>query len=257
MTSSHNGHISKKIKSITDIRRQEVDEKINKMKTKVEEQKKTLETIDGEQSLLIQSGCDSYIKDVEKTSEEIHQIVNHYKHIEMTTAFDFRDTETQNLKGTRVFFQRLYNASSDRLLKFENLLQEPDDNLFFLEWKGLQTEYQTMTEESVQPLSSQRQMSSFNQDTFTRAIIDGIDKQFQMGLSGELQLKERKIIELLDENNKLKTEIKERNVKEVALLKDKETAVATLTEEKDILNGKLKEKQYEIDHLIQLFPVIS
>lgn len=36
-------------------------------------------------------------------------------------------------------------------------------------------------------------------------------------LSRELQLKEKEEIELLDDNNKLKTEIKERNIREVAL----------------------------------------
>ncbi|CAC5367770.1 unnamed protein product [Mytilus coruscus] len=181
MTSSHNGHITKEIKKIADIRRQDVDQIINKLKTKVEEIKKTLKTIDEDHSLHIQSDCDSYIENVEKTSAEVHQIINHYKHIDMTTAFDHRDNETHDLKGKRVFFQRLHNESSDRLLKFENLLQEPSDNSFFLEWKGLQKEYKIMTEESDQPLSSPRQIPSFNQDTFRRAIIDGIDKQFQMG----------------------------------------------------------------------------
>ncbi|XP_071150359.1 hyaluronan mediated motility receptor-like [Mytilus edulis] len=213
MTSSHNGHITKEIKKITDSHRQVVDKKINTLKTKVEEIKKTLQTIDGEHSLLIQSCCDSYIEDVDKTSEEILQIIDHYKQVEINNAFDFRDTETHNLKGTRVFFQRLQNESSDRLLKFENLLQEPHDNSFFLEWKDLQKENKLMTEESEQPLSSPRQMSGFKQKTFRRAIIDGIDKQFQMGL------------------------------------KEQETAVVVLTEEVDILNEKLKGKHEEIDNL--------
>ncbi|CAC5408582.1 unnamed protein product [Mytilus coruscus] len=297
MTSSHNGHITKEIKKITDICRQDVDQIINKLKTKVEELKKTLKTIDGDHSFLIQSGCDSYIDDVEKTSAEIQQIIDHYKHIEMTTAFDFRDTETHNLKGTRVFFQRLYNESYDRLLEFENLLQEPHDNSFFLEWKGLQKEYKIMTEESEQPLSSPRQMSGFNQNTFRRAIIDGIDKQFQMGLkeqetavvvfteevdilneklkgkqeeidnlselSRELQLKEKKEIELFDENNKLKTEIYENShydtMETIVLIyvvssrqKEKETTVARLTDEIDVLKEKLKIKQEQIDNLSKL-----
>ncbi|CAG2194453.1 unnamed protein product [Mytilus edulis] len=277
MTSSHNGHITKEIKSITDIHRQEVDEIINKLKTKVEELKKTLETIDGEHSLLIQSGCDSYIEVVEKTSAEIHQIIDHYKQIEMNTAFDFRDTETHNLKGTRVFFQRLHNESSDRLLKFENLLQEPHDNSFFLEWKGLQKEYKIMTEESEQSLSSPRQMSGFNQNRFRRAIIEGIDKQFQMGLkerettvavlkeevdtlNDKLKGKQEDIDKLsvittkgenetkiLEEISKLKTEIKEQDRRKFALQKEKETTVARLTDEMDLLKEKLKIKQKQVE----------
>ncbi|XP_071150358.1 myosin-9-like [Mytilus edulis] len=285
MTSSHNGHITKEIKSITDIHRQEVDEIINKLKTKVEELTKTLEIIDGEHSLLIQSGCDSYIEVVEKTSAEIHHIIDHYKQIEMNTAFDFRDTETHNLTGTRVFFQRFHKESSDRMLKFENLLQEPHDNTFFLEWKNLQNEYKIMTEESEPHLSSPRQMSGFNQDTFRRAIIDGIDKQFQIRLkelettvavlieevdtlnvkmkgkqeeidnlselSQELQLKEKKETSLLDEINKLKTEIKDQDQR-IALQKEKETAVARLTDEMDVLKEKLKMKQEQMDKLSKL-----
>ncbi|CAC5367769.1 unnamed protein product [Mytilus coruscus] len=66
MTSSHNGHITNEIKQIADIRRQDVDQIINKLKTKVEEIKKTLKTIDEDHSLHIQSDCDSYIENVEK-----------------------------------------------------------------------------------------------------------------------------------------------------------------------------------------------
>ncbi|CAG2210914.1 unnamed protein product [Mytilus edulis] len=250
MTSSHNGHITKEIKSITDIHRQEVDEIINKLKTKVEELTKTLETIDGEHSLLIQSGCDSYIDVVEKTSAEIHQIIDHYKQIEMNTAFDFRDTETHNLKGTRVFFQRLHKESSDRILKFENLLQEPHDNTFFLEWKGLQNEYKIMTEESEQPLASPRQMSGLNQDTFRRAIIDGIDKQFQMGLK-ELEtavavLKEE--VETLNEKLKGKQE----EINNLSEQKETETTVARLTDEIGVLEEKLKMRQEQMEKLSKL-----
>ncbi|CAG2240667.1 unnamed protein product [Mytilus edulis] len=134
-------------------------------------------------------------------------------------------------------------------------------------------EYQIMTEESEQPLASQRQMSGFNQDTFRRAVIDGIDQQFQMGLKElkttvdvlkeemdtlneklkgkqeeinnlsklyrELQLKEKKEIELLDEINKLKTDIKEKYTREVALKKQHETSVARLTKEMDVSKTNL------------------
>ncbi|XP_076088257.1 uncharacterized protein LOC143058680 [Mytilus galloprovincialis] len=283
MTGSHNGHITKEIKSITDIHRQEVDEIINKLKTKVEELTKTLEIIDGEHSLLIQSGCDSYIEVVEKTSAGIHHIINHYKEIEMKSALKFRDTETDKLKETRVSFQRLHKESSDIMLKFENLLQEPHNNTFFLEWKGLQNEYKIMTGESEQPLSSPRQMSGLTQDTFRRAIFDGIDKQFKMGLkeletavsvleeevntlneklkgkqeeidslselSQELLLKEEKETLLFEDINKLKTEIKDKNQREFALQKEKETTVARLTDEMDVLKEKLKIKQEQIDNL--------
>ncbi|CAC5367768.1 unnamed protein product [Mytilus coruscus] len=140
-----------------------------------------------------------------------------------------------------------------------------------------------MTEESDQLLSSPRQIPSFNKDTFRRAIIDGIDKQFQMGLKEqeiavvslteemdeqnkklkgkqeeidnllkELQLKEKEETELLDKNNKLKIEIKERDLREVELLKEQKTTVVRLTKERDELKEKLKGKGEEIDNLSKL-----
>lgn len=188
MTSSHDGHNTNEIKQIADDRRQEANQITNKLKAKVEKIKKTLETIDGHHSFLIQSGCDSYIEDIEKTSVEIQQIIDDKKHIELTTAFDHRENETRDLTAKRNFFQRHHNEFADQLLKFENLLQERHDNSFFMECKGLQKEYHIMNEESEQRLSSPRQMPGFNQDTFRRVIIDEIDTQFKMGYVIKLTL---------------------------------------------------------------------
>ncbi|CAG2193650.1 unnamed protein product [Mytilus edulis] len=98
VTSSHNGHITKEIKNIADIRRKDVSQIINKLKTKVEKIKETLKIIDESHSLQILSDCDSYISNVEKTYQEIRQIIDRYKLINITTATDFREIEEQDLK---------------------------------------------------------------------------------------------------------------------------------------------------------------
>ncbi|CAC5392462.1 unnamed protein product [Mytilus coruscus] len=97
ITCSHNGHITKEIKNIADICRQNVIRLINKLNSKVEEIKESLKTIDGSHSLQIQSDCNSYIQNVEKTSHEIYMIIDRYKLINLTTASDFRENEEQDL----------------------------------------------------------------------------------------------------------------------------------------------------------------
>ncbi|XP_063408755.1 uncharacterized protein LOC134692234 [Mytilus trossulus] len=244
ITSSHNGHITKEIKNIAEIRRQDVNQIIDKLKTKVEEIQQTLKTMEGSHSLQIQSGCESFIKDVRETSGEMYSIIDKYKHINITTASDFRENEEQDLKRKLVFFQRLHNESADRLLKFENLVQEPHDSTFFKEWKNLQTEFQIITDESEQQLSCPQQIQSFQPDTFRRAVIDKIDEQFQMGFKEN----ERKVTELLGENCKLKAEVKIKLDEIKQLSNDLDTNADLTNKMRIYFEEKVKELEIKLKH---------
>ncbi|XP_076085559.1 uncharacterized protein LOC143056355 [Mytilus galloprovincialis] len=213
ITSSHNGHITKEIKNIADIRRQDVNQIIDTLKTKVEEIGETLKIIDGSHSLQIQSDCDSYIENVEKTYQEMYQIIDRNKLINVTTATDFRENGKHDLKRKRVFYQRLINEYSDRLLKFENLLQEPHDSTFFTAWKCLQTDFQIMTEETEQPLVCPKRIDRFNKVTFIRAVIEDFDNQFEMGVKEQ----EIALAKMTDKFGELRTEVenKQRTINEV------------------------------------------
>ncbi|CAC5392470.1 unnamed protein product [Mytilus coruscus] len=108
ITSSHNCHITKEINKIADIRRQDVNQIINKLKMKVEEIKETLKTIDESHSFQIQSDCDSYIETVEKTSQEIYQIIDRNNLISITTASDFRAKRRTRSKKKTCFLSTTY-----------------------------------------------------------------------------------------------------------------------------------------------------
>ncbi|CAG2257451.1 unnamed protein product [Mytilus edulis] len=212
MTSNHNEHKTEKIKTVADTCRQTVIQYIEKIKTKVEVAKKKLETIDTEHSAQIKSDCESYVSKVTITSGELHEIIDRFKQIHMTTASDFKEIENQDLHNKGAFFKRRHDEIADRLLKFENLLQETNDCIFLTQWKALQTDVQITDEEIEDPLGCPRKLGLFNQSNFTRSVIEEIDETFQMRL------------------------------------KEKEQTVFRLTQGMDALKDELKEKQQQIDN---------
>ncbi|XP_071145316.1 putative leucine-rich repeat-containing protein DDB_G0290503 [Mytilus edulis] len=246
MTSNHNEHKTEKIKSVADTCRQTVNQIIEKIKTKVEIAKKKIETIDNKFSVQIKSDCESYVATVTKTTGELHEITDRYKRIHLTTASDFEYIEKQDLEKKRTFFKRRHNETNDRLLKFENLLQETHDSTFLSEWKALQTDVQMNDEETDDLLAVPRRIESFNQTKLTKSVIDEIDEKFQMRLSREVEEKEKKVNELLEENEKLKTELKGRQQQEFSKLQENSKAVTKFEEEKTKLTDELKLKQDEI-----------
>lgn len=180
MTSNHNEHKTEKIKTVADTCRQTVIQYIEKIKTKVELVKKKLETIDTEHSAQIKSDCESYVSKVTITAGELHEIIDRFKQIHMTTASDFKDIENQDLQNKRAFFQRRHDEIVDRLLKFENLLQETHASIFLTDWKALQTDFTISDEEIDDSLACPRQLELFHQSNFGRSVIDEIDEKFQM-----------------------------------------------------------------------------
>ncbi|XP_071145311.1 E3 ubiquitin-protein ligase TRIM50-like [Mytilus edulis] len=180
MTGNHNEHKTEKIKTIADTCRQTVIHYMETIETKVELVKKKLETIDTEHSVQIKSDCESYVSKVTITSGELHEIIDRFKQIHMTTACDFKDIENQNLLNKRVFFQRRHDESADSLLKFENLLQETNDCIFLTDFKALQTDFKINDEETDDPLACPRQLAIFHPSSFGRSVIEEIDEKFQM-----------------------------------------------------------------------------
>ncbi|CAC5394870.1 unnamed protein product [Mytilus coruscus] len=214
MTSNHNEHKTEKMKNVADVCRQTVKLIVEKINSKVGIVQKKLETIDREFSVQIKSDCESYVAMVTKTTRQLHEITDRYKRIHLTTASDFEDIEKHDLERKKAFFKRRHDETKDRLLKFENLLQETHDSTFLTEWKALRTDVQMNDEETEDQLFGPRRIKSFNQQIFTRSIIDDIDEKFQMRLSREVEEKEKKVNELLEENDKLKIELKERQQQE-------------------------------------------
>ncbi|CAC5395705.1 PARP10_14_15 [Mytilus coruscus] len=206
MTSNHNEHKTEKIKTVADTCRQTVIQYMEKIKTKVEIVQKNLETIDTEHSAQIKSDCESYVSKVTITSGELHEIIDRYKQIHTTTASDFKDNENQDLHNKRAFFKRRHDEIADRLLKFENLLQETNDSIFLTEWKALQTDVQITDEEIDDPLACPRQLELFNQSNFTRSVIEEIDEKFKM----RLKEKEQTVVRLTGNIDALKNELKEK-----------------------------------------------
>lgn len=180
MTSTHNEHRTDKIKHIADARRKEVSQILYKLKTKVEVNEYKIETIDSEHSSKITSECESYASKVEETVKELHNIIDRNKVIYMTKASDFKEIEKQDSNKRHFFFETLYEESKDRILKFQNLMQESydhDDVSFFIEWKNLQTDIEDINEENEQPLYSPKHMECFDKMSFTRAVIEEIDEE--------------------------------------------------------------------------------
>lgn len=180
MTSNHNEHKTEKIKNVADARRQNVDQIIQQLKTTVDIVKRKLETIDTEHSIQVKSDCESYVKTVEETVDDLHKIVDRHKLIPMTTASDFKDIENEDLGRKRAFFRNRQDKIVDRLLKFENLLLETHDSTFLMEWKALQTDVQMNDEKTDHPLVAPRRIESFDKKKLTRSVIDEIDEKFQM-----------------------------------------------------------------------------
>ncbi|CAG2233343.1 unnamed protein product [Mytilus edulis] len=176
MTSSHNGHTTETIKKIVDVNRVNAKEIHEKLKAKVEIEKRTLETIKTKQTHQITSDFDSYVNKVEKTCRDIYGIVDHTKKIHMTAASDFQTNEKEDLDRKRVFFQRQYDESSGILLQIDNLLQESHDVTFFTDWKRLKTDVQNLTEID-QTLQNPKRIESFNEDNFMKAVMEDIDKR--------------------------------------------------------------------------------
>lgn len=114
------------------------------MHTKIQEKlnakgkivRKTLETIKTKQMCQIKSDFESYIQRVEKTSRELHGIVDDIKTISMKTASDFQTIGKQDVDMKRVFFERQYDELSIKLLQIDNLLQEPTTRRYFLLLNG-------------------------------------------------------------------------------------------------------------------------
>ncbi|VDI37452.1 Hypothetical predicted protein [Mytilus galloprovincialis] len=286
MTSSHNEHKTEKIKIVADARRQNVNQIIEQLKTKVETVKKKLETIDTEHSIQIKSDCESYVKTVEDTVNDLHTIVDRHKLIPMTTASDFKIIENEDLGRKRAFFRSRHDETADRLLKFENLLLEKHDSFFLTEWKALQTDVKMNDEETDDPLAAPRRLDSFNQKKLTKSVIDEIDEKFQMKLQehenkliklekdkiklkeaikvkedeiGKLsklsiELKEMKIqvSELGNKNEKLNTEIKERKEQEFLRLQEHENKLNKLEKDKTKLKEAIKVKEDEIEKISKL-----
>lgn len=180
MTSTHNGHKTEKIKNVADARRQTVNQIIDHLKTKVETVKRYLKTIDKEYSTSILSDCESYESKVEKTTGELHEIIDRYKLIHLTTASDFKDIENQDLDKKRAFLKRRHDETADRLLKFENLLQEKHESTFLTDWKAFQIDVKTMKEETDDIPSSPNRIENFDRNAFTRSVIEEIEEKFQM-----------------------------------------------------------------------------
>lgn len=177
MTSSHSGHKTDTIKKIVGVRREDAQKIQRKLNAKGETVLKTLETIKTKQRRQIKSDFESYVQKVEKTSRELHGIVDDIKTISMTTASNFQTTEKQDLDMKRVFFERQYNELSDKLLQIDNLLQERHDVTFFTGWKRLKTDrLQHMCEIDL-TLQSPRRIASFSEDIFMRTVIGEIDKR--------------------------------------------------------------------------------
>ncbi|XP_063409313.1 uncharacterized protein LOC134692736 isoform X2 [Mytilus trossulus] len=177
MTSTHNEHRTDKIKNVADARRERVKQILDKLKTKVEANENKVKTIDTEHSSQISLQCDSYVIKVEETAKELHDIIDRNKVIFMTKASDFKEIETQDSNKRRSFFHRLYEESTDRMLKYKNLMHESHDVLFFVEWKNLQTDIEVINEKTEQPLNSPKQMESFDKNSFTRTVIEEINDQ--------------------------------------------------------------------------------
>ncbi|VDI58781.1 Hypothetical predicted protein [Mytilus galloprovincialis] len=213
MTSNHSEHKTEKINNVADARRENVNQIIEQLETKVLIVEKKLATIKTHEDQ-ITDDCNLYVKSVEKTTRKLHSIFDRHELISFTTASNFQYFENQILNGKKVFFKRHYNETTDRLLKFKNLFLEKHDSTFLTEWKALQTEVQLINEETDDPLVDPSAIEIFNQEVFTKSVIDEIDEQFQMRLSGQLKAKEEKITELSDENENLKSEIKQRKHKE-------------------------------------------
>ncbi|VDI37451.1 Hypothetical predicted protein [Mytilus galloprovincialis] len=252
MTSSHNEHKTEKIKIVADARRQNVNQIIEQLKTKVETVKKKLETIDTEHSIQIKSDCESYVKTVEDTVNDLHTIVDRHKLIPMTTASDFKIIENEDLGRKRAFFRSRHDETADRLLKFENLLLEKHDSFFLTEWKALQTDVKMNDEETDDPLAAPRRLDSFNQKKLTKSVIDEIDEKFQMKLSIELKEMKIQVSELGNKNEKLNTEIKERKEQEFLRLQEHENKLNKLEKDKTKLKEAIKVKEDEIEKISKL-----
>ncbi|VDI14744.1 Hypothetical predicted protein [Mytilus galloprovincialis] len=213
MTSSHNEHKTEKIKIVADSRRQNVDQIIQQLKTKVEKVKQKLETIDTEYSAQIKSDSESYVEMVEKTVDDLLKIVDRHKLIPLTTASDFKNIENEDLGRKRAFFKNRQDDIVDRLLKFENLMQETHDSTFLTEWKAHQTDVQMNDEETDDPLVAPRRIESFNQKKLTKSVIEVIDEKFQIGLKEQ----EKAFTKMTEEFGELRTEVesKQRTINEV------------------------------------------
>ncbi|VDI43307.1 Hypothetical predicted protein, partial [Mytilus galloprovincialis] len=308
------------IETFADDCRENVNQIIEDLKTKVVIVKKKLSTIETIHACQIKTECEIYVKKGEETTSELHSIIDRNQHISNTTASDFQYNENQILDGKRTFFKRHFNETADRLLKFKNLLLETDDSTFIVEWKALQIEVQIIKEETDDPLLEPTGIGNFNQDLFIKSVIEEIDQQFQMRLKEQketvsrliqemevltdelkgkqkqvddlsklkeqikrvssltdeisvlqdklegkqeqiddlskldrqLKEKQKKVTELVDENNKLKTEVHQKQQNEFSRLKEQDKRVSSLTDEISVLKDKLKGKQEQIDDLSKL-----
>lgn len=180
MTSTHNGHTTERIKNVADARRHDVNQIIEQIKRKAKIVKIKLETIDTEHATQIKSDCASYVSQVEGNAGDLHQVIDKYKLIHITTASDFEKNENDDLDRKRAFFKSRHDETANRLSKFENLLQETHDSTFLTEWKVLQTDVKLNDEEAEDRLASPNLIERFNQSIFTKSVIDEIDEKFQM-----------------------------------------------------------------------------
>lgn len=177
MTSIHNEHKTLKIKNVSDDHRKRVNEIIDFLKTKVEVYGNKLKIIDTEQYSKIDKDCESYITKIEETAGKLYKIIDRNKRIHRTTASDFKEIEKIELSKQRCFFQRLFDETADRILKFTNLVQETQDVIFFSDWKTLKTDIGIINEETDQPVKGPNQMKEFDEKNFTLTVIEEIDEQ--------------------------------------------------------------------------------
>ncbi|XP_076117417.1 heat shock 70 kDa protein 12A-like [Mytilus galloprovincialis] len=255
MTSSHNGHTTDSIENIVDVYRDDAKQIQEKLKAKVEILQSTLETIETNQTLQIKSDFDSHVQKVEGTSREMYGIVDHIKTINMTAASDFQTIEKQDLERKRVFFQRHYDDSSSTLLQFETLIQEPYAVTFFTEWKRLKKDVNNMCDID-QKLEDPKQIESFNEEYFMRAVIEEIDNRLTKRMLNEKKSKidelqmevddsKRKQAKLENLSHKQENYIKELQQKlrngtcgEEQLQYKNERPIVALIEDKDALKQK-------------------
>lgn len=224
MTSTHNEHRTEKIKHIADARRQGVNQIIDTLKTKVEINKNKLKIIEEEHYPQITEQCQSYVSKVEETAGELHNIVDRNTLIYKTTASDFNEIEKQESNKRQSFFQRLHEDSADRILKFNNLMQEKNDIIFIVEMKNLHSDIEVINEETEHPLNGPKHMDGFVKSKFTRAVIEEIDEQ----VIKSLQENEKRVNDLQQENDRLRHEL-EFKQKEIGQLSNEVHTNADLT----------------------------
>ncbi|XP_071124636.1 uncharacterized protein [Mytilus edulis] len=176
MKNSHNGHSTDTIKHFVDVYHEDAKQIMKKLKAELEIVQRQLDTIKGEYMRQIQLDYYSYVEKVEKTSRELHGIVDHIKSESNTAASDHQNTQTKGLKMNQESLGNHYDYMSSELLKVENLLHESDDVKFVTEWKRFQ-----QNEYTVRGIDGQHQMESlmFSEDSLMTKVMENINKNLK------------------------------------------------------------------------------